>query len=94
MEKSEESFVVKCPYRGCPVDLAKLDNNHLKSDEYRCPICDEWVWVEFTYRKPFRQQPYPKSSAYIKHPEKYQCLVDPKKCYDKDLNEASWDDPE
>ncbi|MEW6063366.1 MAG: hypothetical protein AB1571_03290 [Nanoarchaeota archaeon] len=39
----EDSFIVKCPYHGCSVDLARLDDNHLKSDEYRCPNCDEWV---------------------------------------------------
>ncbi|MCK4729702.1 MAG: hypothetical protein KAT28_00135 [Candidatus Aenigmarchaeota archaeon] len=89
--ETKESFIVKCPYRGCFIDLANLDDNHLKSDEYRCPNCDEWVWTEFTWREPFRQQPYPENSGHIKHPEKYQCLVDAGKCYDKDLNEASWD---
>ena len=86
----EGSFIVKCPYQGCLVDLAKLDDNHLKSDEYRCPTCDEWVWTEFIWKEPFRQQPFLKNSGRLRHPEKYQCLVDPNKCYDKDLNEASW----
>lgn len=91
MPESVDSFIVKCPYRGCLVDLAKLDMNHLKSDEYRCPTCDEWVWTDYIWQKPFRQQPFPATSGHIKHRDSYQCLVDPQKWYDKDLQEAEPD---
>ncbi len=86
-------FIVKCPYRGHRVDLEELDpKTHTRSEEYRCPVCDEWVFCGELAREPFMQQPYPKNSSIIRHPERYQCLVDSKKWYDKDLKEVECKD--
>lgn len=44
--KKLEEFdnIVLCPYKGHKIDLSKLTDSQRRSEEYRCPECDEWIW--------------------------------------------------
>lgn len=78
--KELEDFdnIVLCPYEGHEIDLRKVrenDSDH-RSNEYRCPECDEWIWWN-THLPWFQQAPYPINSPMIHHKEDYKCIVNP-----------------
>ncbi|GAG52597.1 unnamed protein product, partial [marine sediment metagenome] len=57
-------------------EVSKYDCD-FRSNEYRCPECDEWIW--WNRKLPwFQQFPYHLGSRRILHPEKYRCIVNPK----------------
>lgn len=78
--KKLEEFdnIVLCPYKGHIIDLREVRKNdyNFRSDEYRCPKCDEWI-VWNPHLPWFQQAPYPINSSKIRHKEKYKCIVNP-----------------
>jgi len=68
--------IILCPYRGHKIDLRELRNFCVRSDEYRCPECNEWIrWN--THLPWFQQAPYHIGSSMIHHKKNYKCIVNP-----------------
>jgi len=100
-EKVEElkkfDNIVLCPYNGHEIDLREVRKKdcNVRSNEYRCPECDEWIWWNI-HLPWFQQAPNPINSPMIKHKEKYKCIANPNfenpnykdtiTWYDKNLN--------
>ena len=78
IKKLEEfNNIVLCPYRGHKIDLRILREYQIRTEEYKCPECDEWI--SWNRNLPwFQQTPYPINSFMIHHPEKYKCIVNSK----------------
>lgn len=101
-ELEEFDNIVLCPYRRHKIDLRKVReyDDNIRSNEYRCPECDEWIWWNI-HLPWFQQAPYPISSSMLRHKENYKCIVNPnfedpdhkptcdemRTYYDKNLNE-------
>lgn len=77
-----------CPYEGHPINLRKLPDSHIRPEELRCLVCDEWIMFKNVDNN-IIVRPYPKDHPGLRHPDKYKCIVeDPNKWYDQDLNEV------
>lgn len=70
--------IVLCPYKGHKIDLREVRKKdcNIRTEEYRCPECDEWIWWNI-HLPWFQQAPFPLISHNIHHPEKYKCIVNP-----------------
>ena len=85
---TEVENTVLCPCgEGHPIDLRELPSSHIRSEEFRCPDCREWIKYRIVGANVIIQ-PYPKGDSRIRHPDKYNCIVPPGKWYDQDLNEV------